>query len=44
MQTKSSTDWAELAGLKIAIANAKRDTNPEVIEWMRKRIKELEDK
>lgn len=44
MQKKSSTEWAELAGLKLAINNAKRDTSPEVIEWMRKRIKDLEDK
>lgn len=44
MQKKSSIEWAELAGLKIAVNNIKDNTNPEVIEWMKKRIKELEEK
>lgn len=44
MQKKSSIEWAELAGLKIAVNNIKDNTNIEVIEWMKKRIKELEEK
>jgi hypothetical protein len=44
MEKKSSIEWAELAGLKLAINNVKPDINKDVVEWMKKRIKELEDK
>ena len=43
---KSSTDYAELAGLRIALSNIKvnsRDSLNElsVIEWLNRRIQEL---
>jgi hypothetical protein len=45
--TKSSIDYVELSGLRVAVSNLetfpKSDTQT-VIDWMKKRIKELEDK
>lgn len=42
-QTKNSIDYAELAGLKITLSQAK-NAKPEVFEWIQNRIKELEEK
>lgn len=43
---KTSLDYSELAGLKIALSNAQ--VNPQaheiVIDWLKQRIKELEKK
>lgn len=43
---KTSLDYSELAGLKIALANAAFTSlaNQMVIDWLRQRIKELEEK
>ena len=38
---KSSLDYAELSGLRIALTHAKKDS-PTVAAWIEKRIKELE--
>jgi hypothetical protein len=38
---KTSLDYAELAGLRIAIKNAKDEA---VVFWIRQRIKDLESK
>lgn len=44
---KSSVDYAELAGLKIALSNLEYSQKPDtqvIIDWMKSRIKELEQK
>ena len=43
---KTSLDYSELAGLKIALGNAQfdRHVNEIVLDWLRHRIKELEKK
>ena len=41
---KSAYDYAELAGLQIAIMNLKhKDGDIKVIQWLKKRINELKD-
>lgn len=45
MSQKSSIDYAELQGLKIALSNAQYlKINEIVLDWLEKRIKELESK
>jgi hypothetical protein len=47
MSDKSSIDYAELAGLRIALSNLAIHLRPDtevVINWLRSRIKELEKK
>jgi hypothetical protein len=43
---KTSLDYSELAGLKIALANAQLNSlaNQMIIDWIQQRIKELEKK
>lgn len=44
---KSSIDYAELAGLHIALANLKTPPKPNtqvIIDWLEARIRELESK
>lgn len=43
--TKSSTDYAELQGLQIALSHAElTNSNKIIIEWIIKRINELKNK
>jgi hypothetical protein len=47
MSKKSSTDYAELSGLIIALSNIQTPPKPNtqaIVDWMKARIKELEQK
>lgn len=43
MQGKSSTDYAELSGLKLALFKAQKE-NTSAAEWIKQRIQELENR